>query len=204
MNGHVSATNAVSARLIGAIFLERGLVTEEQLQAALAIQVESKEHLGEILVQHFGVSRIELASVLAEQWADLERASADPAGPGSSSAGTTSPQLRVVDEATGQQPDSEPQRDQPDDAAADSAHPRRPLGEILAEQGLVTDAELDRALETQRQGGEKLGEILVAQGSIKREVDGTVRSKSEHDAAIAAVWKAPGVTSVADKIRVAS
>ncbi len=162
----MSATNAVSARLIGAIFLERGLVTEEQLQAALAIQVESKEHLGEILVQHFGVSRIELASVLAEQWAELERANAGSAGPGSPSAEATSPQLRVVDEATGEQPES--QGDQANDAAADSAHPRRPLGEILAEQGLVTDAELDRALETQRQGGEKLGEILVAQGSITR------------------------------------
>ena len=68
----------------------------------------------------------------------------------------------------GEQSESESQGDQADDAAADSAHPRRPLGEILAEQGLVTDAELDRALETQRQGGEKLGEILVAQGSITR------------------------------------
>ena len=167
MKGHVSATNAVSARLIGAIFLERGLVTQEQLQAALAIQVESKEHLGEILVQHFGVSRIELASVLAEQWADLERANAGSAGPGGdASTGTTSPQLRVVDEASGQQP--EPQHDEAVGDEADGAHPRRPLGEILAEQGLVTDAELDRALETQRQGGEKLGEILVGQGSITR------------------------------------
>ena len=169
MNGHVSATNAVSARLIGAIFLERGLVTQEQLQAALAIQVESKEHLGEILVQHFGVSRIELASVLAEQWADLERANAGSAGPGGdASPGATSPQLRVVDEASGQQPEPEPQRAAAVSDEDDSAQPRRPLGEILAEQGLVTDAELDRALETQRQGGEKLGEILVGQGSITR------------------------------------
>ena len=88
---HVSATNPVSARLIGAIFLERGLVTEEQLQAALAVQVETKEHLGEILVQHFGVSRIELASVLAEQWADLERANAGATPPESEK-----PTLQIV------------------------------------------------------------------------------------------------------------
>ena len=81
MYGRVSASNALSARLIGAIFLERGLITEEQLQAALAMQKESKEHLGEILVQHFGVSRIDLASVLAEQWAELERTSAAAGGP---------------------------------------------------------------------------------------------------------------------------
>jgi osmotically-inducible protein OsmY len=44
--------------------------------------------------------------------------------------------------------------------------------------------------------------VTTTDGEV--EVDGTVRSKSEHDAAIAAVWKAPGVTSVADKIRVGS
>jgi len=44
--------------------------------------------------------------------------------------------------------------------------------------------------------------VTTTDGEV--EVDGTVRSKAEHDAAIAAVWKASGVTSVADKIRVAS
>ena len=155
---HVSATNPVSARLIGAIFLERGLVTEEQLQAALAVQVETKEHLGEILVQHFGVSRIELASVLAEQWADLERANAGATPPESEK-----PTLQIV-----------PTTAEVSAAAAEEAEqsgegePRRPLGEIFVERGLVTDAELDRALEIQKEGGEKLGEILVAQGSITR------------------------------------
>ena len=158
MYWHVSAINPVSARLIGAIFLERGLVTEEQLQAALALQVETKEHLGEILVQHFGVSRIELASVLAEQWAELERANA----------GTTPPEvekrsLQVVPD------ESAPTQDASGDAElSEDAEQRRPLGEIFVERGLVTDDELDHALQIQKEGGEKLGEILVAQGSITR------------------------------------
>src|SRR4029453_9168245 len=118
MYWHVSATNPVSARLIGAIFLERGLVTEEQLQAALALQVETKEHLGEILVQHFGVSRIELASVLAEQWADLERANAaaTPADP-------DKPTLQIV--PTFAEVSGEPA----EESEAGEGGPRRPLGE---------------------------------------------------------------------------
>jgi chromosome segregation ATPase len=157
MYWHVSATNTVSARLIGAIFLERGLVTEEQLQAALALQKETKEHLGEILVQHFGVSRIELASVLAEQWAELERTGAHAGGQEAAQPAAPPPHAPVPDEPS-------------DNGEVDSTDvlERRPLGEIFVEQGLVTDEELDRALATQREGGEKLGEILVAQGSITR------------------------------------
>ena len=157
----MSASNALSARLIGAIFLERGLVTADQLKAALAMQKETKEHLGEILVQHFGVSRIELASVLAEQWADLERANAGPAGAGGGAVPQAPPVQLVepVDDA----PDVEPVDDE-----EEVERERRPLGEILVEQALVTDDELDRALQAQRESGEKLGEILVSQGSITR------------------------------------
>jgi hypothetical protein len=158
-------TNTLSARLIGAIFLERGLVTEEQLQAALALQVQTKEHLGEILVQHFGVSRIELASVLAEQWAELERANADSAE-GEAPATNANEISAEPRHADGHGPKAEGAGQNGEDG--DEEKSPRPLGEILAEQGLVTDAELDRALETQRDGGQKLGEILVAQGSITR------------------------------------
>lgn len=158
----MGTTNTLSARLIGAIFLERGLVTEEQLQSALALQVETKEHLGEILVQHFGVSRIELASVLAEQWAELERANAESADNGQApTAALPSDAHRSAEESNGEPVGGENEID-------DEQLSPRPLGAIFVEQGIVTDAELDQALETQRQGGEKLGEILVAQGSITR------------------------------------
>ena len=61
----------LSSRLIGALFVERGLVSESQIRIALEIQVESGQQLGQILVERFGVSRKELASVVAEQWAKL-------------------------------------------------------------------------------------------------------------------------------------
>jgi hypothetical protein len=180
MYGFVSAPDALPARLIGAIFLERGLVTEDQLQAALALQKESKEHLGEILVQHFGVSRIELASVLAEQWADLERANAGSPGVDKGRVPTPRPVelVQAVDDAAALEPgEGEPGQGEPGEGEPAEGQPvegegirglRRPLGEILVEQALVTDDELDRALQAQRESGDKLGEILVAQGSITR------------------------------------
>ena len=65
----VAAT--LTSRLIGSLFLERGLVSESQLRVALEIQRETGEQLGQILVERFGVSRKELANVVAEQWAEL-------------------------------------------------------------------------------------------------------------------------------------
>ena len=65
----VAAT--LTSRLIGTLFVERGLVSESQIRVALEIQRETGEQLGKILVDRFGVSRKELASVVSEQWAEL-------------------------------------------------------------------------------------------------------------------------------------
>ena len=152
----MEASTAVSSRLIGAFFVEKGLVTQEQLELALRKQAESGERLGEIIVAEFGVSRLELASVLAEQWAEFERdnkardeqaaPAVRPAAPGSASA-SGSP-----------------------DAAAAPVEPqlRRPIGEIFLERGFVTRDDLDRALDVQRETGTRLGEVLVGQGSLTR------------------------------------
>ena len=64
---------ALSSALIGEIFVERGHITHDQLEEALVAQAETGELLGEILVGRFGVPRVELAGVLAEQWAMMER-----------------------------------------------------------------------------------------------------------------------------------
>ncbi|MGL6279109.1 MAG: hypothetical protein ACRC50_06090 [Gaiella sp.] len=138
-----------SSRMIGEIFVERGLVTREQLDDALRLQSREGGLIGEILVAHFGVSRVELATVLAEQWRAIDHASGDtiPSAP------------------TPVEPDS------PNVVALPSPEPeaaRRPIGEIFVESGAITEADLARALETQRATGERLGEILVAQGSIGR------------------------------------
>ena len=137
---------AVPARLIGAIFVERGLVTQEDLDAALAEQAQRGGLLGEILVAKYGISRLELASAIAEQWAELER----PAAPENEDA-PVAPVLSIVEALE----------------AAETAG-RRPLGEIFVEQGMITEEELAYALEEQRRTGSRLGEILVARGAISR------------------------------------
>lgn len=67
----MDVATTLTSRLIGTLFVERGLVSESQVRVALEIQRETGEQLGKILVDRFGVSRKELASVVAEQWAEL-------------------------------------------------------------------------------------------------------------------------------------
>jgi len=66
----MDAAQSVAARLIGTLFVERGLVSETQMQLALEIQQETDQQLGEILIERFDVSRAEVANVIAEQWHD--------------------------------------------------------------------------------------------------------------------------------------
>jgi len=58
-------------RRLGDIFIERGLITENQLREALDRQRESGGKLGEILVELGYVTRVALAGVISEQWDDL-------------------------------------------------------------------------------------------------------------------------------------
>jgi hypothetical protein len=77
--------DAIASRLIGSLFVERGLVSESQIRVALEIQRETGAQLGQILVDQFGVSRKELTRVVAEQWRDVhggDPGSGPDAGPG--------------------------------------------------------------------------------------------------------------------------
>jgi hypothetical protein len=60
----------------GDIFVERGLIDEEQLREALLRQCETGDKLGEVLVELGFVDRIALAGVITEQWED-RRATGD-------------------------------------------------------------------------------------------------------------------------------
>jgi hypothetical protein len=73
----VTLPEAVSNRLIGALFVERGLVSQSQLVVALELQQETGQQLGQILVERFGVERAELAKVVAEHWARMGEAKED-------------------------------------------------------------------------------------------------------------------------------
>lgn len=147
----MDAPAELSARLIGSIFVEKGLITQEQLDAALKLQQETGERLGEIVVGEFGVPRLELASVLAEQWAAYERAEPtdEPSAPGASAPAMPTPA---------------------DTIPPVSGEPllRRPIGEIFVERGFVSDDQLKAAVELQRKTGQRLGEVLVEQGALSR------------------------------------
>jgi hypothetical protein len=126
----VNVAETLTARLIGTVFVERGLLSESQIRVALEIQRETGQQLGQILVERFGVSRHELASVVAEQWAEFGRSGADT------------------------------------DPASNESWRR--LGDIFVERGFVTPEQLEQALARQRETGERVGEALVAQGSISK------------------------------------
>jgi hypothetical protein len=126
----MDVAETLTARLIGSVFVERGLLSESQIRVALEIQRETGQQLGQILVERFGVSRQELASVVAEQWAEIGRSGSD------------------FDPATNES--------------------WRRLGDIFVERGFVTPEQLEQALARQRETGERVGEALVAQGSISK------------------------------------
>jgi hypothetical protein len=62
---------SAAKRRLGDIFVERGLITGEQLDEALELQRETGAKLGEVLVDLGFVTRVALAGVIAEQWDEL-------------------------------------------------------------------------------------------------------------------------------------
>ena len=71
-----AVTPSTTRRPIGEVFVEFGLITDEQLVAALDVQRLTGERLGEILVEQQYVTRLDLAGALARHWEPHE-ASAD-------------------------------------------------------------------------------------------------------------------------------
>jgi len=57
-------------RTVGDILLARGYISEAQLEHAIASQQASGKPLGQVLVEAGAITRLELASALAEQWSD--------------------------------------------------------------------------------------------------------------------------------------
>ena len=57
-----------ATRRLGDIVVERGLITQEQLEEALAAQASTGRKLGEVLVELEFITRVALAGVISEQW----------------------------------------------------------------------------------------------------------------------------------------
>jgi hypothetical protein len=59
---------AASKPRLGDLFVQRGLINQQQLEEALEEQRENGGKLGEILVEKGWVSRVDLAGVISKQW----------------------------------------------------------------------------------------------------------------------------------------
>jgi hypothetical protein len=126
-------------RPLGEHLVERGLIVPHELETALAEQERTGRKLGEILVSRGAITSAQLTRLLLEQAGlrlEPEPAEAEPA--------TTS------------------------DAPSESHEgaPWRPLGRVLVDRGVLTEAELDETLQVQRESGRRLGEILVERGYV--------------------------------------
>jgi hypothetical protein len=122
-------------RQLGELLVAEELLTEDELEQALAEQATSGRLLGQILVANGYLSAFSLARVLSEQHGvQLSPREGAPA-----------PSL--------------PTATQPEPAW-------RPLGKVLVDLEFLTESQLERALAAQREGGERLGEILVSRGLL--------------------------------------
>ena len=141
---------ALSARRIGEILCEKGLLTHEQLEDALAEQERTERRFGEILLERGLVSRLALASALAEQWATLEGEHA------------------TIQQTSAEEDEQVETLDAIEEEWQALRGRHRPIGEIFVAGGLISQEQLDRALEEQKRTGQRLGEVLVAHGAVSR------------------------------------
>ncbi|MBC7234743.1 MAG: glycosyltransferase [Chloroflexi bacterium] len=67
INDPHAASPRTTGKRLGELLLQRGLITEEQLERALKVQAREKVRLGQILVSLGFINRLALAQALAEQ-----------------------------------------------------------------------------------------------------------------------------------------
>jgi hypothetical protein len=84
-------------RRIGTILVEKGLITEAQLELALVEQRETERPLGEICVERFALDRLSLADALAEQWDEIQRHQAETGEPQQNGGDPAAPPLVAPD-----------------------------------------------------------------------------------------------------------
>jgi chaperonin cofactor prefoldin len=70
MSEQATVSTGSDRRTIGAILRSHGYVTDAQLHEAADVQARTGKPLGQVLVEAGSITRLELASALAEQWSD--------------------------------------------------------------------------------------------------------------------------------------
>ena len=129
-------------RQLGEILVDEGLLTEGELEQALAEQARTGRLLGQILVSNSYLSAFSLARILSEQHGVALNA----------------PPGRKADP-----PETFSLADPPE---FDAARKWRPLGKVLIAQGFLTEAQLGEGLAEQQESHGRLGEILVRRGLL--------------------------------------
>jgi hypothetical protein len=124
-------------RQLGELLVDEQLLTPTELEIALEEQRRTGRLLGQIVVDHGFVSAFSLARVLSAQHGVELHAVSEP----------------------------EPQPVDPTQVAPPAQLTWQPLGKLLLEKGLVTDGQLEEALQEQRRD-RRLGEILVERGVL--------------------------------------
>ena len=125
-------------RQLGTLLVDEGLLTQAQLELALAEQRRTGRLLGQILVQFGYITGFGLARALASQHGVELRQTEGAA---------------AVESSDNGEKNDQPVR-------------WRPLGKLLVENGLVSRTDLDAAVADQRRSGGRLGEILVERGCL--------------------------------------
>jgi hypothetical protein len=160
-------------RPLGEVLVATGLLTPAELDRALAEQAGTGRRLGQVLVEAGLVPRSLVDHALVgQEHGDVER----EGGFGSGLQDALVARHRRLPEAVPAREAAEPAVERREPAPVDEPEARipavtscsRPLGELLAAAGLVTEDELAVALAKQDRDGGRLGEILVARGAVSR------------------------------------
>jgi hypothetical protein len=139
-----SATDVMSDMLLGQILLQRGQILEEHIHQAMKVQRTTPLRFGDVLVKIGACTRQQVSDALAHQ-ASLRRVRENlhEANPPKERAPILGTSLKLVGEAL--------------------------LGEILIERNVITRRQLERALEAQKQTGQRIGDTLVKIGATTME-----------------------------------
>jgi hypothetical protein len=160
-------------RPLGEVLVATGLLSPAELDRALAEQAGTGRLLGQVLVEAGLVPRpLVDHALVGQEHGDVER----EAGFGSGLQDALVARHRRPPEE-GPAPESaalaaerrEPAPvEQPGARVPEPSSLGRPLGELLAAAGLVTEDELAQALAEQERDGGRLGEILLSRGALSR------------------------------------
>ena len=137
------AKDLVDDMMLGQILLRRGQVTEEEIAAAVKLQNLRKVRFGEALIELGAVDEQQVQEALRYQEACVELRNTTTEKSGRkvvySSEDLTAKNLRLVGDIL--------------------------LGQVMVERGMISQKTLDKALDSQRASGMRIGEALVQTGA---------------------------------------